>query len=165
MCRRSGLNAQQDAVWKIEFFNLPLRVQNHNKMQVIPQSERAAATATLNEVRQWLGAADYREIAKDLKTLTEGTVRQVAKGERFNMDAYTKLLQLGRAKAAAFASTLAGQVGTTPKPTRTVNEPTKPRKTAEIAPVADTIAFNAKPAPKRSTKRKAVAVNDDSPTA
>lgn len=124
------------------------------EMATIPKSERRAAIDALNNVRQWLGAADYREIALELGNVKAETVRQVAKGERFNLEVYTKLLKLGRAKAAAFAYTLDGSARNAAKQGRTTTEPTSTAKTPEIAPNEQAIPFPDKPLPKKRITAK-----------
>ena len=135
-------------------------------MTTIPKRERDAATAELNKVKGWLGQQDFLQIAKQLPDYTASTVRAVAKGERFNLDIYSALLTLGRAKMAAFRSQLAADHGTASKAGRSAIEPTSSAKTAENAPIENEIPFPKTAAKKpRTPKPKVMATDDPEKTA
>ena len=110
-------------------------------MSTIPKEERAAATAALNEVKGWLGNADFTAIAQQLGNCTAATVRAVAKSERWTLDIYTQLLTLGRAKKANFQSVVAQDAGTASNRGLTADRRTSTPRTPEIAPNEPTIPF------------------------
>lgn len=126
-------------------------------MTTIPKDERPAATAALNEVKGWLGQADFTIVANKLRNCTAATVRAVAKSERFTTDIYTELLQLGRAKRDAFRSTLDAGGKTASNRDSAPADKRSAAKTPEIAPTAAAIPFpekGIKPRAPRKAKDK-----------
>lgn len=123
-------------------------------MTTIPKEERAAATTALNEVKGWLGQADYKAIADELGDCTAATVRAVAKSERFTAHIYTALLRLGRAKRDSFRSTLDAGDKKASSRMPTPPDSKSAAKSPEIAPATPAINFPEKGIKPRAPRKK-----------